>query len=279
MAWNRLEVEATIADYFHMLVMELAGQNYNKSAHRKALLPKLDNRSEGAIERKHQNISAILIELGLPYIAGYKPLGNYQALLKEVLVSRLEADRRIDAAAEVACATPAVSPLITDYSDLVVEPPAFTLAVHESEPAEYFRPNPHKRDYLAKEARNASLGTAGEEFVLNYEHHRLWSLGEKSLADKVEHVAKTKGDGMGYDILSFDMSGEERFIEVKTTAFGKETPFYVSRGEVKFAKQYSKHFHLYRLFNFRRAPKFFDLAGPVEQHCKLTPISYICEFI
>lgn len=60
MAWSRLEVEATVADYFHMLVMELSGQAYNKSAHRKALLLRLDHRSEGAVERKHQNISAIM---------------------------------------------------------------------------------------------------------------------------------------------------------------------------------------------------------------------------
>lgn len=85
MNWSLFEVEATVADYFHMLVQELTGQLYNKSAHRKALMQKLENRSEGAIERKHQNISAILIALGCPYISGYKPLGNYQALLREVV--------------------------------------------------------------------------------------------------------------------------------------------------------------------------------------------------
>ena len=38
MGWSRIEVEATVADYFHMLVMELSGQSYNKTAHRRALL-------------------------------------------------------------------------------------------------------------------------------------------------------------------------------------------------------------------------------------------------
>lgn len=28
MSWSRLEVEATVSDYFHMLVQELAGQSY-----------------------------------------------------------------------------------------------------------------------------------------------------------------------------------------------------------------------------------------------------------
>lgn len=42
-----------------------------------------DNRTPGSVERKHQNISAVMINFGLPYISGYKPLGNYQALLAE----------------------------------------------------------------------------------------------------------------------------------------------------------------------------------------------------
>lgn len=50
---------------------------------------------------------------------------------------------------------------------------------------------PVKRDYLEREARNRSLGLAGELLVM---------------------------DGAGYDILSFDTDGRERFIEVKTRA-------------------------------------------------------------
>ena len=34
--------------------------------------------SNGAVERKFQNVSAILDEAGLPWIDGYKPLSNYQ---------------------------------------------------------------------------------------------------------------------------------------------------------------------------------------------------------
>jgi hypothetical protein len=73
-------------------MLELSGQSYNKSAHRKLLLQKLNGRTDSAIEKKHQNISAILIEYGVPYISGYKPLGNYQALLSDVVEERLRAD-------------------------------------------------------------------------------------------------------------------------------------------------------------------------------------------
>ncbi|MBK9014392.1 MAG: hypothetical protein IPM82_10040 [Saprospiraceae bacterium] len=41
------------------------------------------------MEFKHQNISAILIELGQPYLKGYAPRYNYQTLLKEVVIDWL----------------------------------------------------------------------------------------------------------------------------------------------------------------------------------------------
>jgi len=74
--WSREEVEAAVSDYFDMLAMELRGQPFNKAEHNRNLQKLLKNRPKGSIERKHQNISAVLIELGYPYIDGYKPLGN-----------------------------------------------------------------------------------------------------------------------------------------------------------------------------------------------------------
>lgn len=277
MDWDKSEVEATVADYLHMLLLELSGQAYSKTAHRQALLAKLDNRTESAIEFKHQNISAVLIDLGYPYITGYKPRGNYQQLLREIVEDRISQDQRLDNAALIAASAPAVSPLFKDFSKLLVDAPKLAKVARESS-QQYHAPVPQKRDYLEREARNMALGFAGEEFILNFEHFRLNNLGHKELADKVEHVAKTRGDGLGFDILSFESSGRERFIEVKTTSFGKETPFFVSRGEVSFAQEHKKEFHLYRLYEFRKSPKMFDLPGTVESHCMMNPINYICEF-
>ena len=130
------------------------------------------------------------------------------------------------------------------------------------------------RDYLDREARNASLGKAGEEFVLAFEQQRLHELGKNKLADKVEHVALTQGDGLGFDVRSFDENGKERFIEVKTTAWGKETPFFISQNELEFSKAVPEQFHLYRVFEFRKSPHLFDMAGAVERNCLLDPISY-----
>ena len=65
-----------------------------------------------------------------------------------------------------------------------------------------------------------------------------------------------------------------RFIEVKTTSFGKSTPFFVSNNEVEFARDESERFRLYRVFDFRVEPRLFELAGPIEDHCLLDPHSF-----
>lgn len=277
-SWSQEEIEAIVEDYFRMLALELSGQEYNKARHRRALLPRLNNRAEAAIERKHQNISAILNELNAPWIIGYKPLSNYQQALYDAVVARLAKDDAFDRAAIDAVERPAVAPTLPDFRGLLAEAPPIRAV--EAAPAERYGPvrMPIRRDYLAVEARNRSLGLAGEELVVAYERFRLRSLGAKRLADRVEHVSQTRGDGLGYDVLSFDVNGAERFIEVKTTAFGREAPFYVSRNELQLSKEARGQFRLYRLFEFRKRPRLFELAGPLDERCRLDPVTYMASF-
>lgn len=275
-AWSREEVETTVADYLHMLTMELAGQQYNKTDHRRKLVKLLKNRSEGAVERKHSNISAVLIELGCPYIAGYKPLGNYQSLLYDVVADRLNNNDLFDRAALAAVQMPAAAPLPKDFANVLVDPPKLSHTAREPDVPKIRTAT--KRDYIDREARNASLGLAGEEFVVHFERWRLISGGYERLANKIEHVAKTQGDGLGFDVLSFDTTGKERMIEVKTTSFGKETPFFITCNEVELSRSEVERFHLYRLFDFRKEPRLFSFRGKVDQHCHLDPITYRARF-
>ena len=113
---------------------------------------------------------------------------------------------------------------------------------------------------------------------MKFEQHRLLKARRENLADRVEHVAKTQGDGIGFDVLSFDADGRERFIEVKTTTFAKETPFFVSSGELRFAEKNAERFSLYRLFEFRKAPKCYVLPGVIQNHCVLDAVTYRCWF-
>ncbi len=91
--WDVAEITATVDDYLAMLEAELAEVPYSKAAHRRALLPRLNPvRTAAAVEFKHQNISAAMLDLGLPYIRGHKPLSNYQAALATEIRRHLEAE-------------------------------------------------------------------------------------------------------------------------------------------------------------------------------------------
>jgi hypothetical protein len=274
--WSREEVEAAVADYFVMLGKELRGEAYNKAEHNRQLLNLLSpDRHRGSIERKHQNISAVLIELGYPYIDGYKPLGNYQELLGRVVQERLSAATGLqEVVASAVVADVERVPTVADILSIVVPPP-----VRDGGPARLYdrrteRVARPQRNYLEAEARNQSLGRAGEELVLRFEHERLWRAGERGLADRIEHVARTEGDGLGYDIRSFEAGGRDRLIEVKTTRFGALTPFFASRNEVEVSEERRDEYQLYRVFSFRAEPRLFTLAGSLRGSCRLEPFSY-----
>ena len=73
--WQDDELDLIVADYFAMLAADLSGKAYVKSRHSAALMAKI-GRSHRSVEFKHQNISAVLDELGMPWIPGYKPKRN-----------------------------------------------------------------------------------------------------------------------------------------------------------------------------------------------------------
>ncbi len=272
--WTEEEVEATVADYLAMLTAELSGETYNKTDHRRRLLLQLRRRSEQSIEFKHANISAVLIELGFPYVSGYKPRSNYQRLLYEVVAKRLALNSQLQRLATVDVERPIEIPAVVDILKALTIPPRPVVRGHRAaEHRSAYLPAPV--NYLEREARNRALGEAGEEFVINFERARLINLGCEPLASKIEHVAKVRGDAEGFDILSFEKSGAERLIEVKTTRYGPHTPFFVSRNEVHVSKAHAKQYHLYRVFSFRVDPRLFALHGSLSSTCDLNPTTYI----
>ena len=91
--WSAAEVQAIIEDYFEMLKLESQVIAYNKSAHNGQLQQRIPTRSTGSIEFKHANISAVLAELSLPYILGYKPRSNIQDLLRKMVQEHIDKHR------------------------------------------------------------------------------------------------------------------------------------------------------------------------------------------
>lgn len=279
-AWSREEIELIVADYLSMLIDERRGVAYNKAAHRKALLPKLKERSEGSIEYKHQNISAVLLDMGYPPIDGYKPAWNFQGgLFPGIVQQQAESNQILQALLERSVLDPQITdvPSVSDILSALVSTPERReqkpKTVRESLPTTIAR----KKDYLQLEAANAKLGLLGEKFALNFEMARLIHAGKESLARKVEHSSVVEGDGLGYDIRSYEENGRDRLIEVKTTRYGRYAPFYLTKKELQVSQERSAEYHLYRLFHFVDDPKMFALTGKLDGQLLLTPTQYLAE--
>lgn len=263
-----------MADYLDMLRAEQRRETFNKAEHWRALLPLLPKRTKAAIERKHQNVSMIANQLGFPSIDGYKPLGNYQKLLFEVAEVRFRADAELATLLQKNFTALAVKPATDDWATRRVSPPKGIEGGPVKPSSMSAKRLLRNVSYLELEVANRSLGKAGEEWVVDYERDRLRRAGRAALADRVEHVAVTIGDGLGFDVRSFEVGGADRMIEVKTTASHKETPFFVTRNELSVSRGRSHEFHLYRVFHFRDDPRFFSLTGPLDQSCLLDPVLY-----
>lgn len=103
-----------------------------------------------------------------------------------------------------------------------------------------------------QEKTNMLIGNTGEEVVANYEKTQLQKSGENYLADRVEVVSKTIGDGLGYDVLSFDQYGNKKFIEVKTTRSNSPTAnFSFTRGELNFLAKNPDTAFVYCVFGIK----------------------------
>ena len=271
-SWSNIEVELIIADYFNMFNAELKGESYSKAEHRRALLPLLNNRSEGAIEFKHQNISAVLANLGQPYIKGYLPRYNYQHSLEDKVIDYLILSPKLEIQFKKFAEKQVVQPEIrTNFEELIVAPPVMSFV---EEPKASYRRNPIKINYLEREQNNRNLGILGEELVFEYEKWNLIRNGKEKLANQIKWISRDEGDGAGFDILSKNFDGKDKFIEVKTTKLSKNTPIFFSKNELDFSISENDRFHLYRLFSFEKDAQMFMLQGSLNQICKSEAISF-----
>lgn len=271
--WTETEISAILRDYFEMLQLEQRGENYNKTEYGTQLRARI-GRSHKATEFKHCNISAILIELGMPYIRGYPPLPNYQAALAVAVDAHLQKADRLhgflvgedgpDPSSESA-----EFPL-TGKQVRIKKPPSRAEASTE----DWMRRVVRRHDPARRDARNRRLGTAGERLVLRHERHRLRAASLDDLAKRVRWIAREEGDGAGFDILSFDCEGQERWLEVKTTTGPSTTPFYLTENEHRVSEENPERYRLVRLYDFRTAPSAYCLQPPLQDHLRLDPTSY-----
>lgn len=151
--------------------------------------------------------------IGIDYSGAETPTSRLKALQlfeargssREVVAERVSVDRLFDQSACAAAEQPPVAPLQPTFESLLTDAPSAAVVGVQEGFTDYRRRSVGVvRDYLARESHNRSLGVAGEKLVVEYERHWLHKAGLIRLSERVEHVAATKGDGLGYDVLSYD---------------------------------------------------------------------------
>lgn len=134
----------------------------------------------------------------------------------------------------------------------------------------------YKPNYMAIQEKAIQISEGGVHLVLNHEKEYLLANNLPDLAQNVIKMSCTNG-GVGYDILSYDLNGNEKLIGVKTTSGGKSLGFYISPNEVSISSQYPNKYYIYRIFDYNQETntgKYFVIQGSVEENFKLTPSEF-----
>jgi len=138
-----------------------------------------------------------------------------------------------------------------------------------------------KTDFDKKNQRNKLIGNQGEDIVLLAEKRYLQENGRVDLIKYVRPVCR-EDDGAGYDILSFELDGQEKQIEVKSTtrippATGSRFDFFISANEYEQAHKFS-NYYLYVVFDAKSTkPKIWRIKNPTHLEPKrlvLKPSAY-----
>lgn len=272
--WSDTENDLIVADYFAMLGEDIALRPYNKSEHRRLLRAALNDRSDGSVEFKHQNISAVLKGLGETWISGYRPAFNFQSALEDAVLRWVAGNlawlERLPAPPHHGALQEAAPIWIGPAPTLSNQPPPTEL--------DQMLRIARKFDVAGRDARNRALGRAGEERVLRHERAILQRSGRDDLARAVRWVSVEDGDGAGYDIASFTPKGRTRLIEVKTTNGWERTPFHITRNELAVAEERRTDWCLFRLWNFGREPQAFEVYPPLDAHVSLAATTFQASF-
>lgn len=94
--WSDEEIDATVQAYFKMLELEQRGERYQKAIFNEELRRgALARRTKASVEYRMQNISAVLEDLGMPRIQGYRPAQNVGARVRSRIEQIIKGDRAI----------------------------------------------------------------------------------------------------------------------------------------------------------------------------------------
>jgi hypothetical protein len=152
---------------------------------------------------------------------------------------------------------------------------------HTSRPKTKSNQPPQKIDYAERSKKFKRIGDRGEQIVVMTERLHLLKKGRADLAEKVDHIAK-RDDSVGYDIKSYELNGEEKYIEVKSTLKpAGVTDIYISANELSVAQSMSNYF-IYVVYDVNhKEPHIWKIKGNeflTNPNIEMKPISYKIKF-
>jgi hypothetical protein len=162
---------------------------------------------------------------------------------------------------------------VAEFIELNILPPNLTNSAAHNRVAR----GRGKPDYESEARELKKLGDRGEKVVMDLEIKTLQEAGRKDLAKKVERVS-LKSDSFGYDILSFETDGTEKYIEVKATrAKVGSANFFFTANELREAKE-SKNYFIYMIYDVvTKSPKVWAIKNPFNPeniNTVMTPINF-----
>jgi hypothetical protein len=136
----------------------------------------------------------------------------------------------------------------------------------------------YKTDFLERNRINAVTGSKGEELVLKYESDRLMRHGKADLAKKIVRVS-VEDDSKGYDILSYEDDGRERYIEVKTSTNKSDAiRFFMSQNEYDIARTCANYYVYFVDGANDKTPRISIIKDPIKNRLFLIRTdSYVIE--
>lgn len=118
-----------------------------------------------------------------------------------------------------------------------------------------------KIDYSNRSKRFKRIGDRGEQIVLRAERQFLKKNGRNDLAELVDQISE-RDDSVGYDILSFELDGREKLIEVKSTLrkIGNSN-VYLSANELQVAEN-EENYYFYIIYEVgNKRPKIWKVKS------------------
>lgn len=267
-SWSDWQNDMVVAEYFEIDKIQRSGGVVNKQQRYRDLADVI-GREAGSVENKLQNVSAVLRRLDMEIARGLSPRFKIQQSLADAVERYLDGHPALVFGEPT---RPVLDPIEVEevsIPDRLPMKPKLEVTVERVA---------KKYNYAERDARNRKLGELGEELVCERERTKLLRAGKGEFAKRVRHVSKMDGDGLGYDILSFDLSGEERLIEVKTTNGPATTDFFLSRTEREVSLERADVWRLHRVHLFSSTPKIFILPPPLERSVGLEAENWRARF-